>query len=150
MADIEDEGIDKLVAKLKDSENYWNETIENLASKLNCSSKDVVPLQAESLSVRQQLNEQIKTMSYQLYKLMPKIKAYKKQRFEYYAGAQSPYATNATERMKLVEWDLAIYDHKRDVLDVHIEFLRESLKVMDSIGYAIKNKISLYQLTDME
>lgn len=150
MAEYEDDSVDKLTLKLKDSEDYWNKTIDELSKKLVCSAKDVVPLQAEVISMRQQLSEQIKAMSYQLFKLMPKIKAFKKQRFEYYAGAQAPYATNASERTKLVEWDLAIYDHKKDVLDVHIDFLRESLRDIDNINFAIKNKISLYQLTEME
>lgn len=150
MAELEDDSVDKLMDKLRYSEEYWNETIQSLSARLNCSAKDVVALQADSISIRQQLNDQIKQMSYNLYKLMPKIKAYKKQRFEYYAGAQSPYATNAAERTKLVEWDLAIFDHKKDVLDTHIEFLRESLKVIDVIGYAIKHKVALYQLTDLE
>lgn len=150
MAEVEDDSVEKLMVKLKNSEDYWNETIRSLSARLNCSAKDVVSLQADAISISQQLNEQIKQMSYTLYKLMPKIKMYKKQRFEYYAGAQAPYATNATERTKLVEWDLAIYDHKKDVLDTHIEFLRESLKVMNVIGYAIKNKVSLYQMTDLE
>jgi hypothetical protein len=146
----EEDGIDKLTSKLKEGENYWNSTINSLTQKLNCSVKDVVPLQAETISLRQQLTEQIKTISYELYKMMPRIKAFRKQRFEYYAGAQSPYATNSSERTKLVEWDLALFDLKKDILDIHIEFLRESLKNMDNINFAIKNKISLYQLTDME
>lgn len=150
MAEVDDDSVEKLMDKLKHSEDYWNETIKSLANRLNCSAKDVVPLQADSISIRQQLNEQIKQMSYTLYKLMPRIKTFKKQRFEYYAGAQAPYATNATERTKLVEWDLAIHDHKKDILDTHIEFLRESMKVMDVIGYAIKNKVALYQMTDLE
>lgn len=150
MPDVEEEGIDKLISKLKENEDYWKNTIGKLADKLNCSSKNVVSLQAETISIRQELSEQIKTMSYQLYKLMPKIKLFKKQRFEYYAGAQSPYATNSSERTKLVEWDLATLDQKKDILDIHIDYLRESLKNMDNINYAIKNKISLYQLTDME
>ena len=150
MADQEEESSDRLTDKLRESENYWNKTIEELSRKLSCSAKDVVPLQADIISMRQQLNDTIKTMSYQLYKMMPKIKAYKKQRFEYYAGAQSPYPTNSSERTKLVEWDLAIYDHKKDILDIHIEFLRESLKDMDNLNFAVKNKITLYQITEME
>jgi len=153
MAEIEEEskdGIDKLLNKLKDSEDFWNSSIEQLSKKLNCSVKDVVVLQAEVISIRQQLTEQIKTMSYQLFKLMPKIKMYKKQRFEYYAGAMAPYATNSSERTKLIEWDIASLDNKKDNLDVHIEFLRDTLKNVDNLNYAIKNKISLYQLTDIE
>jgi len=150
MAGLEEEKLEKILNTLKETEDYWNETITNMAKKLSCSSKDVVALQSDVSSQRQQINEQIKARSYDLYKMMPKIKSARKQRFEYYAGALSPYATNSSERTKLIEWDLATLDHKKDILDVHIEFLRESMKVMDNIGFAIKNKISLYQLTDME
>lgn len=148
--DVSNEGIDKLLSKLRDSEDYWKNTIEKLSDKLVCSAKEVVSLQAETISVRQELSEQIKSMSYHLYKLMPKIKMFRKQRFEYYAGAQSPYATNSSERTKLIEWDLAVLDQKKDYLDIHIDYLRESLKNIDNINYAIKNKISLYQLTEIE
>jgi len=144
------EGIDRLISKLKDSEDYWNKTIDDLQARLNCSAKNVIPLQADVISLRQHLVENVKNMSYQLYKLMPKIKAYRKQRFEYYIGALAPYSTNASERTKLVEWELALYDQQKDVLDSHIDFLRESLKDMDNLNFAIKNKIALYQLTELE
>lgn len=150
MPEQEDNGIEKLTTKLREGEEFWNNTIDNMAKRLNCSAKDVVPLQAEAISLHQQLTEQIKSMSYQLYKLLPKIKSYRKQRFEYYAGAQSPYATNSSERTKLVEWDLAQLDLQKDILDIHIEFLRERLKEIETLNFAIKNKITLYQLTDIE
>lgn len=150
MPEHEEESMDKLKSKLKESEDYWNKTLESLSARLNCSAKDVIPLQAETISLRQQLSENIKNMSYELFKLMPKIKAFKKQRFEYYAGAMAPYATNSSERTKLVEWDLAVLDHQKDILDGHIEFLRETLRDIDNVNFSIKNKIALYQLTDLE
>jgi hypothetical protein len=151
MAEIEEEVVaEKLIAKLGESEKYWNSTIEGLTKKMSCSAKEVVPLQAEIISLRQQVSEQIKNMSYQIYKMMPKIKSFKKQRFEYYVGTQAPYITNASERMKIIEWDLADHDYKKDILDNHVEFLRETLKNMDNLNFAIKNKIILYQLTDLE
>jgi len=134
---------------LEDREKYWNSTINELSKKLNCSAKDVTPLQAEVISSRQELVEEIKSVSYELYKYMPKIKALKKQRFEFY-HTKYPIATNGSEKMKLIEWDLANYEHKKDIFDVHIEFLRESMKDIDNMGYAIKNKVLLYQLTDLE
>lgn len=149
MAEQEEEGIDKLISKLNESEDYWNKTNKTLSSRLNCSVKDIVPLQAEIISIRQELTETIKSMSYQLYKLIPKIKTFKKQRFEYYMG-QAPYATNSSERMKLIEWDLANLEHRKDILDIHINFLNETLKDLDNMNFAIKNKIALYQLTDLE
>lgn len=152
MPEIEEEGngIDKLIAKLGEREDYWTKTIDDISKRLNCSAKDVIPLQAETISLYQQLNEQIKNMVYELAKMMPKIKAFKKERFEYYAGALSPYPNNATERMRLIEWDVAKLEQRKDILDGHIEFLRIALKDIDNMNYSVKNKISLYQMTDIE
>lgn len=145
-----EEEIDKLIAKFKEREDYWTKTIDEISGKLNCSAKDVIPLQAETISLYQRLNEEIKDRAYSLAKMMPGIKAYKKQRFEYYASNQAPYPNNATERMRLIEWDLAKQDQKKDVIDAHIEFLRIALKDIDNMNYAVKNKIALYQMTDLE
>ena len=150
MPEQPEEGIDKLISKLKEREDYWNATIESLSKRLNCSAKEVVPIQAETISLYQRLNEQIKSMVYELAKIMPTIKISKKQRFEYYAGALAPYPNNATERMRLIEWDVAKLDQRKDILDGHIEFLRIALKDVDNMNYAVKNKIALYQLTDLE
>jgi hypothetical protein len=147
MAEIEEE--DKLTTKLDDTEKFWNTTIEKLADKLNCSAKDVVPLQAEVISVRQQLSENIKNMSYEIFKVVSKIKVLKKQNFEWYS-TKYPISVNASEKAKLVEWDLHKADHRKDILDNHIEFLRETLRNIDNLNYAIKNKITLYQMTDLE
>ena len=141
--------IDKMMSILEDREKYWNKTIDELAGKLVCSAKDVIPLQSQVISIRQMLTEEIKKISYEIFKYMPKIKLIKKQRFEYYHTTYK-ISTNASEKMKLIEWDIANYDHKKDILDGHVEFLRESLKNIDNLGYAVKNKITLYQLTEME
>jgi len=151
MADLEEEdGIEKLLSKLKEREDYWNKTIDVIKGKLMCSVKDVIPVQAEAISLRQILTEQIKSMSYEIYKLIPKMHTCRKQIFEYYAGAKAPYITNASERNKLVEWDMALHDQRKNVLDEHINFLRETMRNVDNINYSIKNKITILQLTDME
>jgi hypothetical protein len=146
---MSNEEVEKIVSILKDSESYWNQTIEDLTGKLNCSAKDVVSLQAKVISSRQQLTEQIKIMSYKIYKLLPEIKSNRKKLFEYYEE-KCPYKTNSTQKTQLIEWDMAKLDLKKDLYDTHVDFLKESLKNMDNINFAIKNKIILYQLTDLE
>lgn len=141
--------IEKMMALLADRESFWNKTIIELSQKLNCSAKDVISLQSQIISVRQELTEEVKKMSYEVFKFLPKIKLIKKQRYEFYHTTYK-IITNASEKMKLIEWDIAKYDHKKDVLDGHIEFLRDSLKNVDNLNYAVKNKIILYQLTDLE
>jgi len=145
----QEENIDKLIIKLKESEDYWIKTVESLANRLRCSAKAVISLQADTISQRQRVAENIKDMSYEMFKLVSKIKANKKQIFEYYSTTY-PIIVNATEKAKLVEWDLHKLDHQKNVLDNHIDFLRECLKDLDNVNFAIKNKIALYQLTDLD
>lgn len=149
MPEQQEESFDKLVKRLEESETYWNKNIDTLSSKLNCSVKDVVPLQAEVISLRQMLSDQIKSMSYEVFKLISKMRVTKKQLFEFYSTTY-PISTNSSEKAKLIEWDLNKQDHQKMILDNHIEFLRDTLKNMDNMNYAVKNKITLYQLTDLE
>jgi len=145
----QDNNIDKILSRLEESEKYWNNTIENLSGKLVCSAKDVIPLQAEIISVRQELSEQIKRMSYEIFKIVSKIKVLRKQSFEWYSTKYQIVITG-TEKAKLIEWDLHHSDHQKSILDNHVEFLRDTLKNIDNLNYAVKNKITLYQLTDLD
>lgn len=140
---------EKLTNKLHESEDYWNNTINRLSSKLSCSAKDVISLQADVISLRQQLTEEIKQRSYEIFKIVSKMKVLRKQNFEWYS-TKYPIAISGTEKAKLIEWDLYYSDHQKSILDNHVEFLRETLKNFDNLGYALKNKIVLYQLTDLE
>lgn len=150
---IEQENIDQknedLKKSLEESEKYWSKTVSDLASKLTCTANEVIQLQAEVISLRQVLVEEIKNVSYQIFKFLPKIKIFKKERFEYYS-LDYKLKTTGSEKIRLIEADLSVYEYRVNILDNHIEFLRETLKNMDNINFAIKNKITLYQLTDLE
>jgi predicted nucleotidyltransferase len=140
---------DDLVKELTKKEDYWNNTISNITKKLNCTAQETVDLQAESLSQKQMLSDEIKYMTYELYKFMPILKKQRKSKIEFYLS-KYPLKTQGPDRLKLIESDLAFYDQRKDIYDTHIEFLRESLKTMEQIGYAIKNKVTLYNLTGLE
>ena len=139
----------ELRKQLEETENFWNETIENLSKKLNKPLKEAIDLQAEAISIRQILTEQIKSMSYNTYKFKQKVKVFEKERLEYYI-LQYPGKTNFGEKSKMVEADLAAYQYRIDIFDIHINFLRETQKDVDNVGYFIKNKVQLYNLTEME
>jgi len=145
----QEDNIDKIIFKLNQSEEYWNNTVGNLASKLTCGVKEVVVLQAEIISIRQELTEQIKKMSYEIFKIVSKIKVLKKQNFEWYS-TKYQIPLNSSEKAKLIEWDLYHSDHQKSILDNHVEFLRDTLKNIDNLNFAVKNKITLYQLTSLE
>ena len=139
----------ELRKQLEETENYWNNSINSIANRLTKPVKEMVDLQAEVISIRQILTEQIKSMSYNLFKFRQKVKVFEKERLEFYI-LQYPGKTNFGEKAKLIEGDLAAYQYRIDIFDIHVNFLRETVKNVDQISYAVKNKITLLQLTDME
>jgi hypothetical protein len=139
----------ELRKQLEESEKYWNSSIEILAKRLTKPVQESVQLQAEAISMRQILTEQIKNMSYQTYKFKQKVKQFEKERLEFYLFGYQ-IKTNSGEKVKLIEADIASYQYRLDIFDIHVNFLRETQKDIDNINFAIKNKITLYQLTEME
>jgi len=139
----------ELLTELNKRESYWNDTIKSLSVRLTCVAKDVVQVQSDTLSQRQRLSDEIKYMSYELHQFKPIIKKYRKIKTEFYL-TKYPIKLQGKDKLYLIENDLAFYEQRLDIYDIHIEFLREGLNTIDNIGYAIKNKISLYQLTELE
>lgn len=140
---------EELKNSLSETESYWNETIENLSKKLLKPVQEIIEVQSEVISLRQILTEEIKGISYEIYKFKQKMKVYEKERLEFYLLGYVA-KTSGGEKAKLIESDLSLYQHRLDIFDVHVNFLRESQRDVDNLNFAIKNKITLYQLADLE
>lgn len=136
----------KVEESLKVMEEKWDKTIEDLSKRLSCEAKELVELQSEVISRRQILTDEIAQMSYNIYKLLPKIKRIRKERFEFYSLEYQIRKISGPERAKLIDADLSFHDHLINIYEAHIEFLRETCKNVDNINYAIKNKIELYNI----
>lgn len=149
MSENIEENNKSLITELNEREKFWNATIKGLASKLTCTANEVVQLQSELLSAKQILIDEIKYITYELYQYKPIVKRYRKLKTEFYL-TKYPIKLQGKDKLYLIEDDLAMYEQRLDIYDNHIEFLRETLSNMDNIGYGIKNKIVLYQLTDIE
>lgn len=139
----------ELLEELNKREEYWTNTIQSLSKKLNCSAKDVVQLQSDVLSQRQRLEDEIKYITYELHQFKPIIKNIRKIKTEFYL-TKYPLKLQGKDKLYLIEHDLSLYEQRLDFYDTHIEFLRNSSSIMEQIGYGIKNKITLYQLTDLD
>jgi len=140
---------DELKKQLIETENYWNQTIEETSKKLLRPVQEVIQLQAEVISLRQILSEEIKSISYQIYKSRQMMKEYEKERLEFYLTGYQ-VKTSGGEKTKMIEADLSLYQYRVDIFDVHVNFLRETQKNIDYMNYGIKNKITLLELTEME
>jgi len=148
MKDI-DEMNKELQTQLSSKEDYWNKTIKELSVRLKCSVNEVVDLQADVLSQKQILSDEIKYITYELYQFLPILKSLRKKKLEFYL-TKYPIKVQGPDRLKLIESDISMYDLRKDMYDIHIDFLKDSLKNMEQINYGIKNKITLYELIGLE
>jgi hypothetical protein len=140
---------EEIKKQLIETENYWNKTIDETSKKLLRPVQEVIQLQAEVISLRQILSEEIKSISYQIYKSRQMMKEYEKERLEFYLTGYQ-VKTSGGEKTKMIEADLSLYQYRVDIFDVHVNFLRETQKNIDYMNYGIKNKITLLELTEIE
>jgi hypothetical protein len=139
----------ELLTELNKREEYWSNTIIKLSKKLKCPAKEVVQLQSDSLNERQRLLDEIKYMSYEVHQYKPILKNKKKEKLEFYLTSYQ-IKLQGPDRLKMIESDISLYEQRLDIYDTHIDFLRESIDTITQIGYGIKNKVVLYQLTELE
>ena len=146
MSEIEDKNPqdkrDLYTKKMLDSTKDWKLIVINLTNRLKGDIKDVTDIQAEAISHRQSVVEEIRTYSVKIYKLVQKMKVLTKQRFEFYATSYQ-VKTSGTEKLRLIEADLSENQLFINELDEHVNFLRETSKNLESINYSVKSKIEL-------
>lgn len=126
----------------------WTATVKVLTEKIKGADvRYVVDIQAEAISQRQSVIEEIKTYSVKIYKLVQKMKVLEKLKFEYYTTKYS-VKTNSSEKTRLINADLSEHQVFINELDEHVNFLRETAKHLDSINYSAKNKIELSNILE--
>lgn len=134
---------DKYEALLKDERKKWSDLLNPLFIKLGSKNiKDVVTIQADCLSIREQIQQSIAYHSNKLSKAQVDFKNANGDRFEFYFHGFG-LKTNTGDKVKLVDRDLAEAKRRNELLEVHIDFLRECRVSCDQIGYAVKNLVSI-------
>ncbi len=125
---------------------YWESIVNSLTNRIkNDHLKDITDIQAEAISYRQKAIEEVRTYSIRIHKLVQKMKVLHKAKFEFYSTSYQ-VKTNGTEKLRLIEADLSENQAFINELDEHVNFLRDTAKNLESINYAIKGKIELYNI----
>lgn len=139
---------DRLEDFFNDKRAEWNKTIEPLFKVLSIdltntpSSKSILEAQSLALSYRQQINEQISLFLNKRSKETTKIKKLRQDKFIFYATGFG-IKTNLGEKGILIDGHIAENDRTIEIIDSYIEFLRDSTKNLETLGYSIKNMIEL-------
>jgi len=136
---------DNIKQKISDSEKKWSTIINLLTNKLKGELKDTSDVQAEVISHRQMVIDETNVYGKQIYNEKKNIKKLSKERFEFYATSYQ-VKTSGTEKLRLIEADLADLQYFIDIYDLHCNYLQETAKNLDSIYYGIKQKCELYKI----
>tara|TARA_X000000368_G_scaffold167388_1_gene132083 strand:- start:841 stop:1344 length:504 start_codon:yes stop_codon:yes gene_type:complete len=102
----------------------------------------VMDTQAVSLVHRQSISEKINFFLNRRSKESIKLKKLKQDKFIFYATGFG-IKTNLSEKNILIDAHLAENERTLELIESHIEYLRDTVKNLESLAYSIKNMIEL-------
>lgn len=126
----------------------WNDTVSPLFEVLSFNldtpsdSKKILDAQSLALSYRQNINDQISLFLTKRSKETTKIKKLKQDKFIFYATGFG-IKTNLGEKSILIDGHLSENDRTLELIESYIDFLRDTVKNLETFGYSIKNMIEL-------
>ena len=127
----------------RDQREVWSNTLTPLYKKLSTREpKIIMDAQSECLAIRSRLQDDISKHTSQLTKAYVSYKNAFGDRMEYYMTGIG-VKTSSSEKVKMVDRDLAEAKRRVELLETHIEFLKECRYSCDQVGYSIKNIVGL-------
>ena len=137
---------DKILAldqKLSAQRNEWSVTIRNLAQSLrNINTMEITI--ADVLSSRQTLVDQMAYINVKIKQQKKTIAArYREAYIRYY---NYDYKLGEKQKEKFLENDLADDNMILSHLENQMDWLRDSVKTLDNMGFAIRNRLALKDL----
>lgn len=142
MADTK-EKILKLDAYLGKQRLDWTEKIKELADRLKIG-RDLEEVSSLTLSYRQILVEHMSTLVNKIrsQKTIVDVK-YKEKWLSYYSF---DYKLSDKQRERFIEADLADDKHILSLLETQKSFFEGSVKTLDNMGFAIKNRLDMSRI----
>jgi predicted metal-dependent hydrolase len=142
MADLK-EKILKLDEYLGKQRIDWTDKIKELTVNLK-KGIELEEVSAYTLSYRQILVEQLASMSNKMRAQKGTVdQKYKQRWIEYY---QYDYKLTDKQRERFLEADLADDKQLYDLLETQKSFIEASVKTLDNMGFAIKNRLDMSRI----
>jgi len=142
------ESNDRMEEFLSNQREELEKNIEPLFKVLSIKFNDreslgsVMDTQAVSLVHRQSISEKITFFLNRRSKESIKLKMLKQDKFIFYATGFG-VKTNLSEKNILIDAHLAENERTLELIESHIEHLRDTVKNLESLAYSIKNMIEL-------
>ena len=142
MADLKDK-ILKLEEYLGRQRLDWTDKIKELTVNLK-KGVNLEEVSSLSLSYRQILVEKLASMSNKMREQKATVdQKYKTKWIEYY---QYDYKLTDKQRERFLEADLAEDRQLLDLLETQKSFIEASVKTLDNMGFAIKNRLDMTRI----
>ena len=121
----------------------WTDKIKELTVNLK-KGIELEEVSAYTLSYRQILVEQLASMSNKMRAQKGAVdQKYKQKWIEYY---QYDYKLTDKQRERFLEADLADDKQLYDLLETQKSFIEASVKTLDNMGFAIKNRLDMSRI----
>lgn len=139
---------DKLEEYFKERREEWSKNLDPIFKVLQVDLKSpsnlriVIETQTNILTYKQLVNEQVAYFLNRISKEMTNVKKLRQEKFVYYATGYS-LKTNTGEKNILIDAHIAEWDRGIEIIQTHIDFLRDTGKTIESIAFSIKNMIEL-------
>jgi hypothetical protein len=160
MIEIENEGenklklFDKQTQQLEQDLNIevdkWINIIKNCSNGIRGNIQKIPEVESDIINYKQLADADIRKYSLMLYKDNSSLKPLKKKRFEFYMTSYQIKLKNSSDIKGLVEADIAKIQYKLDVLEAHINFLRDTSSNLKTLSYSVKNRIELLNILGLD
>jgi len=127
---------------LKLQRSQWVEKVDPLLETIKDGIEEMYEMQATALSYRHIIGDEINFYTSKLSKAMSEQKRIRKDKLISYT-LKFQVKLNTSEKNVCIDADTSEMERYIELLQMHIEFLRESVKTLDNLQFAVKNKIAL-------
>jgi len=119
----------------------WQNRIINLVEQIK-SMSSLSECQVNMLSYRQMLLDKVSELKNTIYKRNSAWERYYKNEYREYSLNYDLKLTTG-EKHQFIKADLSSLKNQIDMLQGHIEYYQESIKTLDNMAFAIRNRIRL-------
>jgi acetolactate synthase small subunit len=131
----------QLIERFKNERKEWTDRIKEMSERLRDIYK-VADLQVDLYSNRQIAVEYCHTLQVHLTKVIHIFRARKIDRWEHYTRNYDLRMDKDPKELHIFV-DIADINERKELLQNHLEFFRETIKTIDTISFGIKHRIQL-------
>jgi hypothetical protein len=131
----------QLIERFKNERKEWTDRIKDMSERLRDIYK-VADLQVDIYSYRQVAVEYCHTLQTHLIKVIHTFRARKIERWEHYTRNYDLRMDKDPKELHIFV-DISDINERKELLQNHLEFFRETIKTIDTISFGIKHRIQL-------